>query len=193
MFRTTLRRLLIKFRRNPYLDAHGYYGSFGRHRRYDQRYGAHPFLPYSLADILEQKMPRDCTVLVRSHGSTARWFVKSRHNVILGRRCRGNSPAASIRYVEDIANYECAPLDVLVWDHHLADSGWRQGVKALSPRGVAVVVFPDLRSSLEGEWCEMCEELAKRGMRMLRFQNPAPGRENLCAELWYPADNVLGI
>lgn len=192
MLERFVRQWLRKIGRNSYLEAHGFYDSFDR-RRLNQSYGAHPFLPYSLADLLEQKSLWGRTVFVRSHGSTARWFARSRHRVTLGRKCRGNYQAASIDYLEDLENYSGQPIDIMVWDHPRAAANWRGILPFLAADGVVIIVYPDLRSTVEGTLCEMCGELSRRGMRMLRFQNPGPRSDVIFAELWYASDNVLGV
>ena len=192
MFERVFKKFAHRAGRNSYLEDHGFYDSFDR-RLLNRSYGAHPFLPYSLADILEQKSLWGRTVFVRSHGSTARWFMKSRHRVTLGRKCRGNYQAASISYLEDVDNYVGNPIEIMIWDHPHAASNWHGILGHLASNAVVIIVYPDFRSTVEGTLCEMCGELTKRGMRMLRFQNPGPGNDMLFAELWYANDNILEI
>lgn len=192
MFRFGLKKWLRAIGRNSYLEAHGFYDSFDSHRS-NRSYGAHPFLPYSLADLLEQKGLWGRTVFVRSHGSTARWFARSRHRVVLGRKCRGNYQSASIEYLEDLDDYRGNPVEIMVWDNPHVSSEWRSILPHLAHNAVVVILYPDQRSLTEGPLCDLCLELSRRGMRMLRFQNPGPRSESIQAELWYASDNVLGI
>ena len=183
-------------KRNSYLEQHGFYESFDD-RRYAHSPESHPYLPYSLQDLLEAKKISGKNVLVASHRSTALWMRRGKQNTVpLARPRPGGTENQRDRllHVDNYQEYAGAPVDILVWDSHTMPSDWKEFVaRVLSPQGVVIFVYSQYFDALENGLGALCDHLASLGMRCLEFRNPGPRRELMTAVLYYPRDNVLDI
>lgn len=183
-------------KRNSYLEQHGFYESFDD-KRYARSPESHPYLPYSLQDLLEVKKISGKNVLVASHRSTALWLRRGKQNTVTLARPRPagqESRHGRLLHVDNYQAYAGAPVDILVWDSHTMPEDWKEFIaRVLSPRGVVIFVYSQYFDALENGLGALCDHLESLGMRSLEFRNPGPRREIMTAVLYYPRDNALDI
>lgn len=177
---------------NLYLEQHGFYDSFDD-RQYARSAGIHPFMPYSLTDLLEHRSITNANVLIASHRSTAIWFAHRNNQVTIGRFWHSRRNNGKIKQIDDIMNYSGAPVDVLIWDSRQMPANWKKLVDLLSPRAVVIMVYENYYFAMDSGFNELGDLLISRGMKSLEFHNPGPRHEIMSAELYYPDDNLLNI
>ena len=187
-----LKALFRVRKRNLYLEQHGFYNSFDE-RKYARSAGVYPFLPYSLTDLLEHRQITGTNILIASHRSNAIWFAHRNNQVTIGRFWHSRRHNPKIRQIDDIINYDGAPVDMLIWDSSQMPDNWEKLVGFLSPRGVVIIVYENYYFAMDNGFNELGELLASRGMRSLEFHNPGPRHDIMSAELYYPRDNILDI
>ena len=184
---------LFRIRRhNIYLEQHGFYTSFND-RQYARSAGIYPFLPYSLADLLEHRSITGINILIASHRSNAIWFAHRNNQVTIGRFWHSRRKNPKIRQIDDIMNYSGDPVDMLIWDSLQMPANWEKLVNLLSPRGVVIIVYENYYFAMDSGFSELGDLLTARGMKSLEFHNPGPRHEIMSAELYYPTDNLLNI
>ena len=186
-------KALFRVRRhNLYLEQHGFYKSFDD-RQYAKSAGIHPFLPYSLGDLLEHRAITGINVLIATHRSTAIWFAHRNNRVTIGRFWHSRHKNSNIKQIDDIMNYRGAPVDMLIWDSQQMPANWETLVALLSPRGVVIIVYENYYFAMDSGFNELGDLLSSMGMKSLEFHNPGPRHEIMSAELYYPDDNILNI
>lgn len=186
-----IKKLLWGNRHNTYLAQHGFYESFND-RKYRRSAGVHPFMPYSLADLLEHKTLANLNVLIATHRSSAIWFSHRNAKVTISRYWHSRRNTGIVQ-IDDLLNYTGDPADILIWDSPRMPACWEKLANFLSPQGVVIIVYENYYFAMDGGFSQLGDLLTARGMRNLEFHNPGPRREIMSAELYYPRDNVLDI
>jgi len=150
-------------------------------------------MPYSLGDLLEHKTITGFNILVASHRSNAIWFAHRNNRVTIGRFWHSRHKNSNIKQIDDIMNYNGAPVDLLIWDSPSMPANWEKLANQLSPRGVVIIVYENYYFAMDSGFNELGDLLSSMGMKSLEFHNPGPRHEIMSAELYYPDDNILNI
>ena len=188
-----IKEFFARRKRNAYLEQHWYYESFTTNG-YQQDFHILPYMPYSLYDVLSGKNISNKNILVIDHHSTAHWFERTQNTVTLARLQHYGGHYSRIRRIESYQKYEGEPIDILVWDCHIAPPDWESFIAShLSPQGVVIITYSHYFDAMDLGFGQLGEHLMSKGMRVLTFKNPGPQRELMTAELYYPRDNVLDI
>jgi len=179
-----------------YLERHDFFADRGE----SSNYGKFPRLPYSLTDVLSDRLFRcnNVNAFVCRHGSSAHWLFNNGINVVLGRASRGKSAAAEITYLPNWRDYSGKELDLLLLDSHQMMEVGLFLLPRISERGIIIVSHLGVKSSAMNTenlraFDDLRNKLQANGWKVLRFANPAPGIGELCADLWYRSGNLLGI
>ncbi len=187
--------------RNRYLDVHGWYLSRDRNKAMTLDTHSAPLLPYSLADLLEERLRQTHQAFVRQDMHTYRWLLYrvsrvSSANVAMHRV--GNSRKGRFERNEDfspeaLTEYMTAHMacfDLMLFDGPAKLPSAEVMLKGLAPGGVMVLINNDRD---EYDFGKTRDFFAAKGFRAIMFRNPAPLYQELTAVLLYRPGNGFGI
>ncbi len=190
-----------KTQRNSYLDNRGWYLSLEQRKALGLDSHSSPLLPYSLADLIDERLKHEMNVYVRWDMHSYRWLLHRVHHVSsahiamrrIGKSRRGRFERVdelSREQVQDYVDAHKEKFDFILFDGPGKLDTVETILAALKPDGVIALVDDRLDAY---DMSEVGRILAEKGFKRLAFRNPAPLFHELDAALFYRAENCFQI
>lgn len=198
-------RTLLSFNDKGYLDDIGWFNAYDTKSPIDRDNQPIPWVTYSFIDFIKDRLKKEHTVFEFGSGNSTYFYAKYagivvsvEHDKAWFDKISGTKPDnAELIYCELVrdGDYCRVPqkleetFDIIIVDGRDRVNCCRQGIKALSERGVII-----LDDSERDDYRDGVSFLKQSGFKELSFSGISPGLfYRKSTSVFYKADNCLGI